>query len=137
MVVMSDTSSRRGWLPALIGIGASYFLIGWIVGTLAGNAAGTRVRLAAWAISGIIFVAHIAYERTRLRNNSSTTALHAAGAAAVGGFLLAVAATINKSMHGGADARYLLALVIWPVIVAVPAFGAALIASAIIRPARD
>lgn len=131
---MSNSSPRRGWLTVAFAVGAAYFVVGWGVGTLAG---GRTSRLTAWVICGVIFVAQIAYERTRLRSSSSTTSLHAACAAAVGGFLLAVAATINKSLHGGADARYLLALVIWPLIVAVPAFPAALIVSAIIRPRAE
>ena len=134
---MIKSSPRRGWLGVAFAVGAAYFAVGWVVGTLAGRAAGSRSRLAAWVISGVIFVAQIAYERLRLRNNSSTASFHAAGAAAVGGFLLAAAATINKTTHGGADARYLLAFVIWPLIVALPAFAAALIVSAIIRPRAE
>jgi hypothetical protein len=94
----------------------------------------TRWRLAAWIISGIAFVAQIAYERVRLRSSIGAASFHGAVAAASGGFFLAVAATINKMTVGNVDARYFLALVIWPLLVAVPAFVAALVLSAIIRP---
>ena len=135
---MPPASPRVRWIGSAIGVGAGYFLIGVILGAIADAdttiAGRNRWRLAAWIVSGLVFAAQIAYDRTRLRHSIGTASLHAATAAAVGGFLLAVAATIHKMNVGTVDARYLLALVLWPLAVAVPAFAAALVLSAIIRP---
>jgi hypothetical protein len=135
---VSIVSRGTGWIGTAVAIGAAYYVIGFVFGALAGNAAGTagrnRWRLAAWALSGIVFVTQIAYDRLRLRHTPATASLHAAAAAAVGGFLLALAATIHKAGEGGVDSRYLFALVAWPVIVAVPGFAAALIVSMFMRP---
>jgi len=126
------------WLVVAVGVGVAYLVIGVVFGNLAGSAASTtgrtRWRLAAWIISGIAFVAQIAYERVRLRSSIRAASFHGAVAAAFGGFFLAVAATINKMTTGNVDARYFLALVFWPLLVAVPAFVAALVLSVMIRP---
>jgi hypothetical protein len=93
-------------------------------------------RLAAWVISAAAFAAHIGYEQVRLRSSPGTTALHAALAVALGAFGLAVAA----NLHAQAAAIHLrsigLALVLWPVITALPAFVVALAAAAALARMR-
>ncbi len=87
-------------------------------------------RLAAWAVCGVAYLAHIAYERIRLRNSRSSAALHSAFAVALGAsFGLAVGANIHSlSMPSTNQHRHLLilSLGIWLAITAVPAFLVAL-----------
>ena len=82
---------------------------------------------------GVAFAAHIAYEHFRLRYSSLFVALHTALAVAIGAILLALAGMIN-SLWTRSPLRpiWLLALVLWPAITAVPAFFVALAASAIL-----
>jgi hypothetical protein len=57
--------------------------------------------------------------------------MHTAFGVAIGGFLLAVAATVHAITVGSNTplGRYLVALVAWPIFTAVPAFLVALAAS--------
>ena len=84
-------------------------------------------RLAAWAASGIVFAAHMVYEHRRQRRSVAVRALHAAVAVAIGAIALAIAGMINSLSSGlGLRPAWLLALVIWPAVTAVPAFVVAL-----------
>jgi hypothetical protein len=86
-------------------------------------------RLGAWVVSAIGYTAHIAYEHFRLRNSPASAALHVAFAVALGAFGLAVGANIHSLSSGSTNQHrqlLLLALGIWPVITAVPAFLVAL-----------
>lgn len=90
-------------------------------------------RLAAWAVSAVVYAAHISYERSRLRNPPLLAALHVASATAFGAFGLAVAANIHSLTLGSAAQHrglLLAALVLWPAITALPAFLIAWILSA-------
>jgi hypothetical protein len=91
-------------------------------------------RLAAWVASAALYAGHIAYERLRLRNSSRSTALHVAVAVAIGGFALAVAAVVHSLIAppNYSRWRFILALVAWPLITAVPAFVIALAATAVL-----
>lgn len=116
-------------------LGVVYFIIGVVFGAFAGRAASSQGRVtwrwAAWAVSAVIFGAHILYERTRARGSPRTTAMHASSAAALGAFGLAVAANIHAHSVGAREhalARAL-SLAIWPIITALPAFVAALVAA--------
>jgi hypothetical protein len=113
-----------------------YLVAGVAFGTLAGWSGSNQMRvawrLAAWVISTAAFAAHIAYEHARLRSPPRTTALHASLAVALGAFALAVAANVHalaasSQQHALALA---LALVLWPVVTALPAFMVALAAAA-------
>lgn len=84
-------------------------------------------RLAAWLASAALGAAHVGYEHFRLGNPPRLTALHAAGAVALGALGLAVAANVHWLVAETRSQRPpLLALPIWPVITALPAFLAAL-----------
>lgn len=85
-------------------------------------------------ISAAAFAAHIVYEQVRLRSSSRTTALHASLAAGLGAFGLAVAARL----HAQATQHHFpaIAIAIWPVMTALPAFVVALAAAAVLTRAR-
>lgn len=106
-------------------VGAAYVVIGrtFALPTLNREA----WRLAAWAVSGVLFAAHLAYEHLGLRSRSRTAAAHTALAAALGAFGLAVAGMLHAQSTGAViGPTWLLALVLWPLITAVPAFLVAL-----------
>jgi hypothetical protein len=117
--------------------GLAYFVIGIVSGWLAGTAASAQVRLswrlAAWVASGLLLVLQIGYEHFRLRNSSRLIALRVATAVAVGAFGLAAAATVHSLITSHYRPAYLVALIGWPIITAVPAFLGALVVSAILR----
>lgn len=121
--------------------GAAYVVVGVGFAVLANTASssGERVawRLGAWVVSGVVFAAQIWYEHFSLPSRPRTTALRAAAASGVGGFGLAAYATIHSfvTAPGAAHGRFGLALVLWPMITAVPAWIAALaIAMVLPRP---
>jgi hypothetical protein len=126
----SDTSR---WLGAALAVGIAYLVIGLATASLAGAAASaqgrTGWRLAAWVISAVVFAGHVAYERLRLRTPAASASFHAALAVALGAFGLAAAATVHAAAGAGADRRYGLALILWPLATAVPAFAAAVVLS--------
>jgi hypothetical protein len=135
-----DAPSRLRWLRAVLFVGVVYLVAGLTFGALAGQTASTQMRvtwrLAAWLISGVAFAAHIAYEQIRLRSTPGTTALHASLAPALGAFGLAVAANVHAQAASVHRPAHTLALVLWPVLTALPAFVVALAAAAGLALAR-
>lgn len=117
------------YLAVIILAGVLYLAAGHVFGALAGSAASGQGRkawrLAAWAVSAVVFAAHIAYARLTLRRSSPATALDVAIGVALGAFGLAAAAFV----HGLATQHRfpLFALAVWPVMTAVPAFLVALV----------
>jgi hypothetical protein len=80
-------------------------------------------RLAAWAVSGVIYISQIGYEQFWLRNSRVATAVHAGLGAGLGGFLLAAGAMVHAatvSTHAPYW-QFLIAMVVWPIITFVPA----------------
>ena len=126
-----DSSLHQPWIrPALL-LGALYLLVGRAFAVPATYV--QEWRLAAWMVCGVAFAAHIAYEHFRLRHSPLLVASHAALAVAIGALLLALAGMINSLWTRSAlRPIWLLALVLWPAITAVPAFFVALAASAIL-----
>jgi hypothetical protein len=122
------------WFRAVLFVGVLYVVAGLIAAALARSAASNQMRvawrLAAWVISAAAFAAHIGYEQIRLRSSPRTTGLHAALAVALGAFAIAVAARLH-SQHFPA-----FALVVWPVLTALPAFVVALAAAAVLTRVR-
>ena len=122
-------------------VAVAYVAIGIVFGVLAksGDADHVRLwRLAAWVASAAVAAAHIGYQHYRLSRSPRPTALHAAGAVALGAFGLALAANVHWLFAGtpGQPAP-LLALPVWPVITALPAFPLALaVAAALARFSR-
>jgi hypothetical protein len=119
--------SGSPWLGIAALAGALYGFIGIAFAIPTSHARFWR--LAAWGASGIVFVAHIVYERYWRSNGALKAALHATAAVALGGFLLAVGAIIHATMvpSHAPYSRYLIALVAWPVITAIPAFVVGLV----------
>jgi hypothetical protein len=117
----------------MILVAVAYAVIGIGFGVLA-NANHARLwRLAAWVASAGVAAAHIGYEHYRLGGSPRRTALHAAGAVALGAFGLALAANVQwlfAETHG--QRPPLVALPVWPVITAIPAFLAALAVAAVL-----
>ena len=133
-------SARLGWLPAVLLVGVVYLVVGLASSSLAGQAASHQMRVAwrltAWMISAAAFAAHIAYEQLWLRSSPRTTASHASWAVALGAFGLAVAASIHARAVSSYQHSYALALLLWPVLTAVPAFLVALAAAAGLASSR-
>ena len=134
-----DVSGRRAWARAGILVGVAYGVIGIVFAALA-DANHVRLwRLAAWVVSAAVYAAHIGYEHYGLDSAPRATALHVAGAAALGAFALALAANVHSLFAAthGQQSRLLLALVAFPVITALPAFLVALaVAAALARVSR-
>jgi len=121
-------------------VAAAYLVSGLASAALSRAAASAQGReawrLAAWIISAVAFAAHIRYEHARLRNTPRTTAFHVALAVGLAGFGLAVSA----SLHGHATNHPFpaSALLIWPVMTALPAFVVALVVVVVLsRPRRN
>ena len=141
-----DGSRQRRWLRGSVAVlvaGVSYGVIGLAFGAVANGASTSQVRvgwrLAAWVVSGLVFAAHIglAHLWIRWRPSPASTAIQASLGAALGAFVLAIAATLHAlSTSANNLGAFRLALVVWPVATAVPAFVAALIASALLTLRR-
>ena len=130
--------SSRSWVRALLLVAVAYAAIGIVFARLAVDANHVRVwRLAAWLVSAVVAAAHIWYEQYRLGSAPRPTALHAAGAVALGAFGLALAANVHWLFAGTHGQRPpLLALPVWPVVTALPAFLAALAIAAVLARFR-
>lgn len=135
-----NQAGRKAWLRTMVLVGAVYGVVGVGLAEVAKLAPSTQTqpwRLAAWVISAAAFAAHIGYELFRLHSSPRTTALHVSLAAALGAFLLAVAANVHGLWVGSSHrAALAISLVAWPVLVAVPAFLAALAMSAVLSLMR-
>lgn len=127
-----DASSRKHRIGVAILIGVLYGVIGVVFALPSGQV--RTWRLAAWVVSAAVYAVHIGYELFRAHNSPRATALHAAMAVATGAFLLAVAATVHKTIvvSHAPYWRFLLALVLWPIITALPAFLVALVAGTVL-----
>ncbi|HVH68609.1 MAG TPA: hypothetical protein VM716_12145 [Gemmatimonadales bacterium] len=135
-----DAATRLPWLRPMLLMGVVYLVAGVTSAALAKAAASEQMRvawrLAAWVISAAAFGGHIWYEHVRLRSSRAITAFHAALAAALGAFGLAVAATVHAQVVGSMRPAYALALVLWPVLTGVPAFIVALAVAAVAAARR-
>jgi len=123
---------------AVVFLGIFYGVVGIAFGLFAGRAASHQGlvmwRWAAWVVSAIAFGAHILFEQRQLGASPRVTALHVACAAALGAFVLAVAA----NAHGLTVPPYrpsvliVVSLAIWPIMTLVPAFLVALVAAILV-----
>lgn len=130
-----NASHHQPWVRAALLLGVVYLLIGRVFAAPASHV--HLWRLAAWAASGAAFAAHIGYEHFRLRHSPRSIALHAALGVAIGAIALAVAGMIHSLLATSTlRPSWLLALVIWPAVTAVPAFLVALVAGAVLAHLR-
>jgi len=130
-------SPDRRMLGVVILAGALYLVVALATAALAAAAGSTSMRffwrLSAFAISGVVFVAHLAYERFRVGSAARTTAWRAAVGVALGALALALAANIHDlGSPSGYRPRMLIALVAWPLLGAIPAFVAGLAIAALL-----
>ena len=120
-------SPRQSWVPVAVLLGIGYALVGIVFAVPASHVQAWR--LAAWVVSAIGYGAHIAYERVRLQHSPGPAALHVAVAVALGAFGLAIGANVHSLSIESTDQHrqlLLLALGIWPIMTALPAFLVAL-----------
>jgi len=129
------TPPPRWILTALIAA-VLYLVIGRVTASPAGSSPSGRSlwRFAAWAVSLLVFAGHVIRERVQLGRNPGSAALHAAVAVAIGGLALAAAGPVRTHWGTETAGRAGLALVTWPLLVGVPAFLAARVGAAVLRP---
>ena len=120
--------------PRIVIVGVVYFVIGY-GSTFLAIPSIRFWRLAAWAASAVVYGVHLAYEYFRRHNSPATTSIHIGLAVALGGFLLAVAATTHAVMISdhAPFTRFIIALFAWPLITGVPAFVVTFVSTAALR----
>jgi hypothetical protein len=142
--VANPPSAKRGpgprWLPAALVAAVFYPAVGIGFAFLdsASLPGGLRFwRLAAWAVSALVFGAHLLYELRRPSSSPLQTASRVSMAVALGAFGLAVWVLVHARMIGQPQSpRAPLALVLFPLLTGVPAFAAALLTSSIAGKVR-
>jgi hypothetical protein len=121
-------------------VSAVYLVSGILFPAFAKSTASDQARVAwrlsAWVISAAAFAMHVGYERVRLRSSPVVTAVHASMAVALGAFALAIAAALHARTGTTPGHFPTIALAIWPVMTALPAFLVALAAASVIARAR-
>jgi hypothetical protein len=127
---------RRLWIT--LGVAVFYAMVGVATSALNGADASTTsvriTRFAAWGVSLVVFLAQVIVERTRLRVHPRSVAADAALATAIGALVLAVRAALHAVSAGRFEERWALALVLWPLLLAMPAFVIAFGLSSMLRP---
>ncbi len=132
-----DPLVRRLSLSVVLLVAVVYLVAGLVFGELAGSAPTMTMRLTyrrlAWLVSGVAFAFHIGYGLFRLGNSCRATATHASIAAGLGAFGLAAAATVHGLLATNYRRSIALALVLWPLITAVPAFVVAFLGAWVLK----
>jgi hypothetical protein len=130
-----EIARSRSWLPVAILLGLAYLAVGRLV--VGPPAHAQAWRLAAWAISAVIYAGHICYEHFAQRSAPRALAAHVAVAVAIGGLGLAIAGMLHAwSTTSTIRPVWFLALVLWPLITAGPGFAGALIAGLVLGRVR-
>jgi hypothetical protein len=133
-----NSTPKYSWMIIVAFTAILYVFAGLVFGALAHSAASKESpafwRLSAWFVSAFVFSVQIWYEHFRLRSAVTSTAIHASVAAAIGAFALAVAARIHATTSGlGNQQLFSLALILWPVLTAIPAFLVAMILASVLE----
>ena len=134
---MKSTATR-----VVVGLAVVYLMAGIVFGALAGRAATHDAvvawRWAAWLVSAFAFGGHIVYEQVRHRASPTITAVHVSSAVGLGAFGLAAAANVHAQAVAPQQHSLLLvlSLVLWPVLIALPAFLVALLAAVLFARVR-
>jgi hypothetical protein len=111
------------WKRVAVLVGLLYAVVGIVFALPA-----THVqlwRLGAWIVCAVAYAGHLGYERYGLRHRPGRAAWHVAAAVALGAFGLALGANVHAlGLPSGHAPRglLLLALILWPLLTAVPAF---------------
>lgn len=136
-----DLTPRNQWIRPVLLVAVIYAVVGIVTADLAGSTSShqtvTMWRLAAWLLSLIAFMGHIAYERVRRPREVRNTAARVAAAVALGAFALAAVGPVRS--HWGTPDFWrvsVLSLPLWPVLTGVPAFLVAFAAGSILRRLR-
>ena len=135
-----DQKSNR-WLVALLAAVLAYTVSGFATAALAGAAGSPQLRsfwrLAGWLLPLVTFAIHIWYDRLRLGNLTTKVASHAATAVAVAAFVLAAGGPVAHHWGERGSRLVWLSLVMWPTLLGIPAFVAALVAASILGRVRS
>ena len=127
-----EASRGHAWFRAALLVGVVYGLIGRLFALPASDVDAWRV--AAWLVSGAVYVAHIGYEHFRLRSSPRQTGLHVAVAVAIGSLALVVAGMLHDLWIASTIRRaWLLAFFVLPAVTAIPAFLGGLAVGAALR----
>lgn len=136
--ISSEPTKQAAWLGRALIYALFYMVVGVLVAQFGGYStfvAPRFWRLTAWLLSAIAFGTHVQHERGTSGRSILATGLHAATAAALGAFGLALAAIVHR--HGVGLPRSALlgaALILWPVITFIPALMVGMGAAALMRP---
>jgi len=102
-------------------VGIAYVIIGRLFAVPTTHVQAWR--LAAWIVSAMVLAAHVIYAHRRMRLLAARAAFQVAAGVATGGFGLALYAMVLDVMRGTPrTGSWLLALVLWPVLLGIPAF---------------
>ena len=118
-------TSRHVWIRAAILTGVIYLIIGRVFSI--NHELLRQWRLAAWVLSAVAYGVHLWYEHTWLRSTARAAAGHVALGVALGAFGIAVAGMIHSLNTGvGLRATWIIALLAFPALTALPAYIVAL-----------
>ena len=133
---MAAPTERSGLRTILVGMTYAVVGVAFAIPASSANSDRGRVawRLAAWAASAAIFAAHVAWERLRLGGSPRRVAWRVSAAVAIGAFALAARINVRAAGSHRSGARSALALVVFPVVTAVPAFVVGFAAASVVRP---
>ena len=131
--------ARRLWIT--LGVALFYAIVGVAASSLNGAESSAEsvwiTRFVAWGLSLVAFLAQVVVERTRLRVGPRSAAADAALATAIGALVLAIRTTVHAMSNEAFSGRYALALVLWPLLLAIPAFIVAFGLASMMRPRAD
>ena len=125
---------QPGWLAVAIAAGATYAGVGILFAIPTTHAQAWR--LAAWGVSALVYGGHILHERFRFQSPPVRAAWHVAIGVAVGSLGLAVGANVHDMFVESTARQHQLlrlALLLWPLLTAVPAWFVALFGSVLLR----
>jgi len=123
----------RAW--TVVAVGAMYVFIGVGLPALYDPPDAQRLQLwrwTAWVVAAVVGVTHIVFEQRRPGSRPRTTALLAAGAVALGGLGLAVAANLHWLAGPRTGKAPILAIPVWPLVTGIPVFPVALVAAILV-----
>jgi len=127
-----SAAHRRPWVWTALLVGVVYVLVGRLFAAPTSHVHAWR--LAALLVSAVAYAAHMAYEHFRLRESPRLMAFHVAVAVAIGGLGLAIVGMAHAISNTSAvRPAWLLALVLWPAVTALPAFLVALVVGVVLE----